>query len=216
MGCQLATTAQQVYVEIRDGILSGRYPPGERLREEKLASALGVSRSPIREALRQLQSDGLIVFAPNRGAHVAMWSEQDVDEVLHLRSLIEGYAARLAARKLSPELLRKLTDLADEMERAGEGPTPGVDRVATLNAEFHRIIVQASDNARLVSLMNQVLGVPVEYRAYARHSQTQMARSFAHHRELVRAFETRDEEYASMMMRVHVLAARNALISESD
>ncbi len=216
MGCQLATAAQQVYVEIRDGILSGRYPPGERLREEKLASALGVSRSPIREALRLLQSDGLIVFAPNRGAQVAMWSEQDVDEVLNLRSLVEGYAARLAARRLSPEHVRKLTDIADEMERAGEGPTPDVDRVASLNAAFHRMIVQASDNARLVSLMNQILGVPVEYRTYARHSHQQMARSFAHHRELIRAFETRDEEYASMTMRMHVLAARNALVYESE
>jgi DNA-binding GntR family transcriptional regulator len=202
----MAKAAEKAYEVIRDGIVAGAYPVGGRLREEELAGSIGVSRTPVREALRRLDAEGLVEFLPNRGAHVASWSDHDLEEIFGLRAVLESYGAGLAATRVGPADLVLLRDLAAAMEEAGHHHQ--LDVVAELNNRFHHTILRAAGNTRLVGLLSGLVQVALVHRTFRRYSPEALARSFAHHRELVAAFEAGDPEWASSVMRSHVLAAR--------
>ena len=127
----MAQAAQRAYEHLRARLLAGEFPAGSRLPEEELAAAAEVSRTPVREALRRLHAEGLVEFVPNRGAHVASWTERDLDEIFGLRALLESHAAELAAPRISGADLGRLSALQDQMDAAGRrGGTGGLDRVA--------------------------------------------------------------------------------------
>jgi len=201
---------ERAYEAIRNGIFSGEHPAGGRLREEELAERIGVSRTPVREALRRLDAEGLVEFMPNRGAHVASWSDEDLREIFALRALLEGFGARLAAARIDHETLARLGELCDAMDRAlAEGGPDHFERVAELNNRFHQGILAASGSKRLPVLVSSLMEAPLVYRTFRRYSAGQLARSMSHHRELLAALETGDGEWAGSVMRSHVLAARN-------
>jgi DNA-binding GntR family transcriptional regulator len=205
----MSGAAEKAYEAIRDGIVGGGFPVGRRLREEELAGSIGVSRTPVREALRRLDAEGLVEFSPHRGAQVASWSDQDLDEIFGLRSVLESYGASLAATRIGPEALAELAGLADGMERAsGRGQ---LDEVAELNNRFHAGVLAASGNQRLVGLLSGVVVVSLVRRTFHRYSPEALARSHAHHRELLAALAAGDPEWAASVMRSHVLAARAVL-----
>ncbi len=211
MGSRGAHTAvERAYEAIRSGIFSGEHPAGSRLREEELAERIGVSRTPVREALRRLDAEGLVEFMPNRGAHVASWSDDDLREIFALRALLESFGARLAAARIDHETLAGLRELCDAMDLAltGEGPDQ-VERVAELNNQFHQGVLAASGSNRLPLLLSSLVEAPLVYRTFRRYSAEQVARSMSHHRELLAALEIGDGEWAESVMRSHVLAARN-------
>jgi DNA-binding GntR family transcriptional regulator len=211
MGSRAAHTAvERAYEAIRGGIFSGEHPAGSRLREEELAERIGVSRTPVREALRRLDAEGLVEFLPNRGAHVASWSEDDLREIFGLRALLESFGARLAAERIDRETLAALRELCDAMDRSLAGGDPGrVEHVAELNNRFHQRILAASGSKRLPLLLSSLVEAPLVYQTFRRYSAEQVARSMSHHRELLAALETGDGEWAASVMRSHVLAARN-------
>ena len=117
----MAAAVEKAYSVIRDGIMGGTYSGGSHLKAEDLAVAIGVSRTPVREALRRLHSEGLVDFVANRGAYVLNWDKSDVDEVFGLRMVLESFAAELAADRRLPEQLAELRDLADRMSAAARG-----------------------------------------------------------------------------------------------
>jgi DNA-binding GntR family transcriptional regulator len=205
----MAKAAERAYEVIRDGIVTGDYPVGGRLREEELAGSIGVSRTPVREALRRLDAEGLVEFLPHRGAHVTSWSGSDLDEIFGLRAVLESYGAGLAATRVGPDDLALLHDLAAGMEEAGRHHQ--FDAVAELNNRFHHTILRAAGNGRLVALLSGLVQVALVHRTFRRYSPEALARSFAHHRELIAAFGAGDPEWASSVMRSHVLAARAVL-----
>ena len=204
--------ADHVYQSLREGILGGAYQSGARLGEAGLALALGVSRTPIREALRRLGSEGMVELLPHRGARVARWSERDLMEIYGLRSMLEGHAAGLAAGHLSDVDLARLDELCNTMERVGQrGTGQDFERLAGLNQEFHSIILRAADNERLVTLLQTLVQVPLVLRTYHGYSDDALRRSHGHHRELVTALRSGNPAWAESVMRSHVLAARAAL-----
>ena len=208
----MARAADQAYEFIRDAIAAGTYTPGSRLREEELADDIGVSRTPIREALRRLDSEGVVEFVPNRGAHVAAWSDQDLAEIFDLRAVLEGFAARLAARNISDEQLQLLRDLSVEMDELAAGRSKDrLERISALNNEFHRIVVEASGNRQLVQLVAGLVQVPLVHRTFRRYDEQSLQRSMGHHRELITALERGDVNWAGTVMRSHVYAARAVL-----
>ena len=119
----MSSAAEKAYEAIRDGIVGGVLPVGGRLREEELAGSIGVSRTPVREALRRLDAEGLVEFSPRRGAQVASWSDQDLDEIFGLRAVLESYGASLAATRIGGDALAELAELADG-DGAGQRPRP--------------------------------------------------------------------------------------------
>ena len=137
-----------VYATLREEILKGTYPPGSHLGEVELARALGVSRTPVREALRRLGADGLIETEPNRGATVRSWDATQLEHLFAVRSVLEGYAAALAAQHASAAERAELAELCDRMEAvARPGKRQDLTLLTTLNEEFHRAVHVASGSA---------------------------------------------------------------------
>lgn len=119
---QYRTVEEMVTAAIREAILSGVFGPGEKLPQEHLAHELGVSRIPVRSALRQLEAEGLVRFTPHRGATVRALEAADIEEIYQLRIMLETFALRSAIRLVSPEELDVLESIAEELERVDEGP----------------------------------------------------------------------------------------------
>jgi DNA-binding GntR family transcriptional regulator len=213
----MARTADRAYEAIRRQILEGNYEAGFHLKEGALAEAVGVSRTPVREALRQLHAEGLVDFVANQGTFVANWAAEDLDEIFGLRALLESYGCQLAARRISEEDLARLDQLAEQMSelRAREGLMAS-DDIAELNNEFHQVVLEASGNRRLTSMMSNVVAVPLVLRTFHRYDEAALKRSLAGHHELVTALRWRDPAWASSVMRSHILAARCSLRNVLD
>ncbi|WP_329240253.1 GntR family transcriptional regulator [Actinoallomurus sp. NBC_01490] len=213
----MVRAVDRVYERLRSAILAGEYRPAERLGEAELAGLTGSSRTPVREALRRLEVEGLVEVLPHRGARVSEWSREDLEEIYDLRLLLEGFAAMRAAERIKAEGVDRMEELCGLIERvAAPGPAQDLDQVTELNAEFHDIVRDAAANARLMTLLNAVVQVPLVVRTFHRYEAADLARSCAHHRELVAAFRAGDGLWAQSVMRSHVLAAKTVLLRASD
>jgi DNA-binding GntR family transcriptional regulator len=198
--------AEHAYRCIREQILSGERSGGEWLREDGLAESIGVSRTPVREALRHLAAEGLVLYQRNRGVQVQTWTMSDLNEIYGLRSVLEPYGCRLAATSGRADL-EALSAMNSDMEHAANATQPDLDRVTELNNDFHRLIIDASGNARLGDLVTSNLQVPLVRHTFSRYSRSSLQRSMAHHRELVDALRAEDPDWAESVMRSHVHAA---------
>ena len=208
----LTRTASAVAAElIRAAILDGRLEPGQRLKEEELARELGISRTPVREALLVLQTEGLVEGAPNRGAAVRAYDDADLDDLYQLRAVLEGFAARLAAARISAEQVERLRASCERFAalRAAED----VDELVAENLVFHDTILEAAGSERLTALVRGVVQLPLVYRSYHWYSPEQRLISDHYHRQLAAALAGRDAERAEMVMKEHVLEARDFLIA---
>lgn len=186
---------------------------GNRLGEAELAARLGVSRTPIREALRRLSADGLVELEANRGARVSLWTADDLDEIYELRALLEGRAAGRAALRVTDRDITDLAVLCDQMEAAvaaGIVRPANLDRLVDGNTQFHARIMAVSSNNRLHRLTDMLFQVPLSIHTYLHYSPDELARSMQHHREMLRAFTSSDPEWATSVMRAHIHAAHHA------
>ncbi len=203
----------KAYGIIKPSILDGSFAVGLRLKETELTALCGVSRTPVREALRRLASEGLVVITPNVGAEVSGIAPVELEEVYTLRGMIESHAARRASSRITPEALARLRQLAALMERAVRNGTDSINRDFTpANAEFHHIILEAAMSPRLSSMASLVIEIPLTLRTLARYSPQDRRRSLHHHRELIEALEARDGVWAASVMKSHVRAAFQALM----
>ncbi len=145
------TIGQMVYSVLREAIVSGALAPGDWLRQESLAEAIGVSRIPVRTALLQLESEGLVTFHPHRGARVRTLSVAQIDEIYRLRMLLEPYALRLSMARMTPERLATLRELATKLDNTEEGQDSVEARVA-----FYREVYDAANNPLLVEIIEDL------------------------------------------------------------
>ena len=180
---------------LEEAILEGELKPGERLRAEALAQRFGTSRTPIREALLQLEAQGLVDVEPNRGAVVRSFDRDDLFDLYQVRALLEPRAAALAARTISATDIARLEALCE------------AEDLIVANEAFHRIILEAAGSARLIVAMRAATGIPRAFRSIFWHDERQREESMMCHRRLVAAFRTRDAELAEAVMRMHILGA---------
>lgn len=205
------------YSSIRQGLIAGRWPAGSHLRETELADELGISRTPVREALRRLASEQMVVFEPHLGARVPGWSDQDLTEIFALRVEMESFAAGEAARHATPEHVAELRQLAREMEQAAFGlQQPDYVRITDANERFHRLIVTASGNRRLMRLIGSLIELPLVIRTFARFDAQAMARSVQHHFDLAEAIAEGNADWAIAVMRAHIHAGRQVMVGKPD
>lgn len=210
-----STGGEMVYLTVRGRILSGELAANTTLREQALAEELGVSRTPVREALRRLAEAGLVTFVPNRGATVVAWTIEQVRETYFVRAGLEGRAAGLAANRISPDELDALAALIDTMEPlVTAADDAGMAELGRLNAEFHHTVVAASRSPQLVTLTASVARVPLMAAAFRRHGGQYRARSNHQHRDILTALQTGDAIWAEVAMRSHILGARNAVTAD--
>lgn len=207
----MSQAAARAYADLRSAIMAGVHPAGTRLGEARLAEQLGISRTPVREALRRLEADGLIKLTPNRGAEVVRWSAADFDEIFDVRGVLESHAARRAAERGRADV-PGLRDLCDGMEQHLVAlDEQAYDEITKLNLEFHRAVHRAAGDRLVPELLSRVIEVPIVRRTFHQYSRAELERSFLQHRELVEALEARDGGWAHAVMHAHVRAARHAL-----
>jgi len=209
----MAAAVEKAYQAIREGIVSGAYPPGSHLTAQDLAAASGLSRTPVREAMRRLHTEGLISFIPHRGAFVAQMEQRDIQKIYDLRLVLEGFAAEAAATEATDAQISELDRLAAEMADAVEqGGEKWVEQITRINNSFHKLIVTAAANPRLEVALASIVEVPLVLRTFRRYSLDDMRRSTAQHKELVQAIRARDGAWARSVMTSHIHAARTALL----
>lgn len=197
---------------IRELIVRGEYPPGAQLKEEELGLRLGVSRTPVREALRHLQAEGLAEYRPNRGTFIPEWTSQDREEIFDLRLRLETHAVELAAARITPDQIAQLRAMCIRMETDTEADDDErFDRISIVNNRFHRLLAAASGRARLEAILTSQLNIPLMHRSFSTYQEEAVVRSNAHHREIVDALEARDPLWAAAVVRAHIQIARNLL-----
>lgn len=213
----MSAAAERAYEFLRTGILNGAFPAGGRLLEIEVASQAGVSRTPVREAIRRLDAEGLVEMRPRLGAVVRLWTLDEIEDMFSLRAILEARAVERAAPRMSAADLAKAADLADDMASLAQGRRPDRrERIGDLNARFHRLLLDASGSQRLQSMMAQVMDVPLSLRTINRYDETALMRSTQHHLEIVAALKSRDPAWAASVMRSHVLAAWRAIASDDS
>jgi DNA-binding GntR family transcriptional regulator len=208
----MSRAADGAYSELRRRILAGAIPAGTHLGEAEIAGSLGVSRTPVREALQRLSADGLVDLVPHRGAQTISWTPADLADVFELRALLEPYgAARAASRGLSAAALALMSELCDQMESAVRDADFG--RVAELNTSLHNAVLAAAGNPRLADMVKTIVLVPVVIGTFARYDAEALHRSMQHHRELIVALRAGDAAWAESVMRAHLRAAADFLVA---
>jgi DNA-binding GntR family transcriptional regulator len=196
---------------IRQAILDGRLEPGRRLKEQELARELGISRTPVREALLMLQAEGLVVATPNRGAMVRVHDAEDLDDLYQLRALLEGYAARRAATQISDGKLEQLRESCERFDSLS--PEEDLRGLVRENLLFHNTILDVEGSVRLAGMVRKVIELPLVYKSYIWYSPDQKRISVHYHRQIVHALAMRDAERAELVMKEHVFEARDLLVS---
>jgi phosphonate utilization transcriptional regulator len=199
----LVTAVQQA---IEREILSGKIDPGAKLAEAALADRLGVSRGPVREALRMLEQAGLVRQEKNRGTYVRDLALAEALEIFDLRAMLEESVGRALATRATPELLKALRAQVEALELAAREKR--FDDYHTLNLEFHDALVRALGNARLVEVYRALTNELSLFRRRNLEQARQLAGSAAEHRGIVKAIASGDAEEAGKAMRAHVESSR--------
>lgn len=191
-----------VFQTLRQAILRGELEPGERLMEIQLANKLGVSRTPIREAIRKLELEGLVLMIPRRGAVVAEITEKSLRDVLEVRRALEELSVGLACERISDEDIQKLKEAAKEFEVALE--SEDVTVYAEADVKFHDIIYFATDNQRLIQLLYNLREQMYRYRVeYLKRKEVHQS-LLREHEYIIECIEKRDKEHAMQAICTHI------------
>lgn len=203
-GGRSGSLADVAYARLRGAIEGGRYRAGDRMREADLASWLGISRTPVRDALKRLESEGLVAAAPRRGLVISQLEQQQVSELYAVRDVLEGLAGRLAAQHASTAEIGAMRDL---LERQARTHTEDYAALARLNRLFHDVIYRATHNRYLISTLDGFEGSLALLSGTTYVSPGRAKTALQEHGELVDAIESRDHGLAEEVARRHVRAA---------
>jgi DNA-binding GntR family transcriptional regulator len=208
-GIAASSRGDFAYSTLRAAIQEGSIQPGERLREVELAERLGVSRTPVREALKRLEAEGLVALAPRRGLVVAQLDQQQVHELYALREVLEGAAAAFAARHASEYEIEALQDLVRRHEEAGRS----TEQLVEINRHFHQTIYRAARNRYLLEALSSLQGSLALLRETTYSAAGRPAAALGEHREIARAIRWRDAASAEEVARRHIRNAEQARLA---
>jgi DNA-binding GntR family transcriptional regulator len=206
----MSRASDRAYDRIRNMILSGTLPPGEQIGEEQLAITCGVSRTPVRDALRRLEAELFIRRNESQRSFVADWSIDDVEDGFVLRAMLEGYAAKRAAQRITWDQIERLRLHNQAIQAATESVVPDVPTFLEHNRMFHAIILDAAASPRLSVMLSQVIEQPVVLRTALQYDRDNLARSLHEHEELIAAFARHDGDWAQAIMNGHIRRAYHA------
>ncbi|SFP53704.1 DNA-binding transcriptional regulator, GntR family [Geodermatophilus dictyosporus] len=207
------TSAERALTALRDLIMGGQLAPGARLGEVELADRLGVSRTPVREALSRLAAEGLVQVVPNRGARVATWTVAELEGVFDLRAVLEPRLTALAVPNVRPADVDELDALARQMLEVGSpGPGQDLDALVPLNRAFHDRLVALAGHPALAAALAAAIHPPIVRRNFLTYDEESLRRSLAHHGEIVAALSAGDPEWARAVMTSHIANARAVMV----
>ncbi len=200
-----------VFESLREAIINGKLAPGERLMEIQMAEEMGVSRTPVREAIRKLELEGLVVMIPRKGAYVAGLSLKDIADVFEIRGALEGLAAELASERITDteleELERYLVKISEDSE------TGNVDKVVETDTDFHSLIYKASRNQWLSQIIGNLREQIQRFRTTSLSYPGRMKVAVEEHRKIVEAISIRDGELARKLAQEHIENAENSMMN---
>jgi len=191
-----------VFNTLRQAILRGELKPGERLMEIQLANKLGVSRTPIREAIRKLELEGLVLMIPRKGAEVAEITEKSLKDVLEIRRALEDLAVRLACEKITKEELKELKKAGDEFKKVLK--SQDITEVAEADVRFHDVIYMATDNPKLIQLLNNFREQMYRFRVEYLKKDEVRPQLLAEHDEIIKYITEGNKEEASKVVTRHI------------
>jgi DNA-binding GntR family transcriptional regulator len=197
--------ADKAYKLLRQRVVGGHYQPGTQLKEEPLARELGLSRTPVRTALKRLVEEGLATANVGQGIRVAEWSEWDIEEMFQLRMLLEPHAARLAAQRRTSDALDQLRFSNEQMAAAiAESGPDAISKVQDANSRFHRTLLDNAGSPRLRAMLETIIDMPIIVRSFSLYTHTELEQSLHHHQDLTLAIEAGDGDLACQVMQLHL------------
>lgn len=203
-----------VYQVIREAIVEGTLAPGQHLAEQQLAQELGVSRTPVREALRRLALEGFVVMVPRRGTYVAGMSLKDMNDVFELRMALEGLAAYLAAQRITPQEQTVLKETLEQLEVATAADDK--DQIISTDTRFHAVIYTASRNRRLMQIVGNLSDQIQSFRLQSLFAPGRLKDTMREHRRIVSAIERRDSQMARKLAEEHIRQAEVSLLKSRE
>lgn len=206
------TLRERIVDFIKDSVVSGRLKPGERVPEQEIAENLGISRTPIREAFRQLESEGFITVTPRKGAVVSPITDKDVSEFYTIKSLLEGFAAKTACHKLTQKDIKKLESLNTQMDRCAE--KSDVKGFFKLDNQFHDIFLKACGNEKLCAMVYQLVQQFERFRITALSVPGRMHDSVRQHTEIIDAFRDSNVALVESLVMANAEKSGHMLVEE--
>lgn len=207
VAASMSRASDLAYAKIRAHLLSGAVRPNEQITEDQLTQITGVSRTPVREAVRRLEDELLLVRSDTKRLFVADWSRDDIEEMFALRQMLECHAAERAAQRISRAQVAELEDVNRTLKAAIEQPAPDVARFLEANRRFHDAIIDAAHSPRLGQMLARLVEAPVVLRTARNYSPEDLHQSARDHDELIAAFAARDPEWARAVMGSHLRRA---------
>lgn len=205
------TIRELIADRIRDAIIKGQLQPGEKISEPQWAEKLKVSRTPLREAIRVLGSEGFLTVIARKGAVVSSMTEKDVRDFYDVKGLLEGHAARCACGKINPAQINKMEHINEEMDRSKK--VSHWRTLFNLHNEFHDIFLRACDNQKLYQIVNQLIQQFQRFRiALTMSGRTEG--SISQHRDIIAAFRNQDPERAEQLVRENAVCGGALIIRE--
>jgi DNA-binding GntR family transcriptional regulator len=201
-----------VYEELKRQIMVGEIAPGTRMMEVDLADEMGVSRTPVREAIRKLEKEGLVTIEPRRGAYASDISAKDMVDVLEVRQDLEGMAAGLAAQKITEEDILQLKDMTRRYKEAVEAGD--IEEIIKQDEDFHKFIVGLSDNKTLIKMVSQVQELALRFRYIYYDDFSRFKNQPLEHQEIVEAIMSGDANSARRFAEVHISKLKDFVKSE--
>ena len=203
-----ASVADLAYRTLRDDILAGRIGPADRLTEVTVAERLGISRTPVREAVKRLIIEGFLIREKGQGLRITTLDPDEVQQIFRIRLMLEGYAARRAAERASPQEAAELQRLADLMS-ARTPPWSEADyaAISEANEAFHRLVMQSARSPRLGAMLSLAVNLGLVLRTWRMYSERDMTRQLRHHHDIAEAIAAREPDWAEAAMSAHVEAA---------
>ena len=212
-----STLADSVFKQLRIAIVKGELPPGSKVNEPQLSKQYGISRGPLREAIRRLEGCKLVEITPNIGANVVSLNIRQVIEIYEIRESLEGLACRLAAEKANREDCRSLRDLLTNHAQQIQSENGRLYYQKEDDLDFHYLIVQLSGNSRLFNLLcDELYHLLRLYRVQTSSSPSRPVQAFKEHHQIVDAIENGDGELAELLMRRHVSSAKETLMQQFE
>jgi len=201
-----------IFNTLRDAIVAGDLKPGERLMEVELAETMGVSRTPVREAIRKLETEGLVTMTPRKGTHVAELTVKDIVDVLEVRAALDGLATELAAQHIQQEHLRQLENIHRQYVAALQK-----ENLATAikkDVEFHEVIYNASENAKLMNVAGNLREQIYRFRVLYMKDFSNASDVLEEHRNILKALEEQDQERAGLLAKEHIIHQQQVIIQQ--
>jgi DNA-binding GntR family transcriptional regulator len=213
-------SSQRAYVEIRRAIVEGGFRPGQRLIEQRISDEFDLSRTPVREAIRRLEAEGLVRTERNRGAVVREVTAEDVRDLYELRARLEALAAERAAARADETDIKELDDAIEDfdamLELRGVNELELVRRIDQANSRFHTAVLEAAGHSRLDQLLRTVVDLPLVFRAFRVFSRPERERSNLFHRMIRDAIVQGDPQRAHRLMLEHIYLGRDTLLSHIE